>query len=247
MRKILFIIAAIFGIVFAGCSGVKNLRKPDLALPLGYSEGIDKDSACVADMKWWEFYTDSTLRKIMNRALENNRDLLKAAARIEEMRELYGVDKANMFPEIGLNVYANDETNDYGGKGLKHDREIGVKLPVSYEVNLLGALSWARKEGKTDYLATVEDYRAMQVTLIAETAEVYFRLIALDNELSIVRRTVETREESLRMAKIRFEGGLTSETVYRQAMVEYSSAAALIPLSGAAANGGTQCPDSSDG
>lgn len=145
------------------------------------------------------------------------------------MRELYGVDKANMFPEIGLNVYANDETNDYGGKGLKHDREIGVKLPVSYEVNLLGALSWARKEGKTDYLATVEDYRAMQVTLIAETAEVYFRLIALDNELSIVRRTVETREESLRMAKIRFEGGLTSETVYRQAMVEYSSAAALIP------------------
>lgn len=75
----------------------------------------------------------------------------------------------------------------------------------------------------------MDDYHAMRMTLVAETASAYFRLMALKNELSIVRQTLETREESLNQARIRFEGGLTSETVYQQAKVEYASTAALVP------------------
>lgn len=69
----------------------------------------------------------------------------------------------------------------------------------------------------------------MRMTLVAEVATAYFRLLSLENELAIVRQTLNTREEALKLAKLRFEGGLTSETVYQQAMVEYSSTASLIP------------------
>ena len=69
----------------------------------------------------------------------------------------------------------------------------------------------------------------MSMTIIADVAMAYYRLIALDNELSIVRRTMATRKQSLEQAKIRFDGGLTSETVYQQAKVEYSTAASPRP------------------
>lgn len=224
------LIALIGGaIIFTSCSGVKNLRPAATDVPDRFSSFSEPDSACLADIAWWEFYGDSTLCRFINRTLENNRDLLTAAARIEEMRSLYGVDKANMLPTIEGRIYAQDETNDYSGTGITHDREIGIKVPISWEINLLGSLSWAKKRGEANYLASAEDYRAMQVSLIAQTAEAYVRLVALENELAIVERTVESRKESLRMAKLRFEGGLTSETVYQQAMVEYSTAAALIP------------------
>lgn len=69
----------------------------------------------------------------------------------------------------------------------------------------------------------------MRMTLVAEVATAYFELIALDNELAIVRRTLETRREDLNQARLRFEGGMTAETVYQQAQVEYATTAALIP------------------
>ncbi len=69
----------------------------------------------------------------------------------------------------------------------------------------------------------------MRMTLVAEVATAYFQLMALDNELTIVRRTLRTRSEGVQQAQLRFEGGCTSETVFQQAKVEYASTAALIP------------------
>ena len=213
----------------SACSGVRLLTKPQDNVPDKFTHNLDNDSACMAELDWWKFYSDSTLCGFISHTLEHNRDLLSAASRIQQAKELYGVDKANLFPQINGSVYANDETNDYSGTGIKHDREMGVKFPITWEMNLLGSAIWASKRGKSGFLASIEDYRAMQVLLIAETAKAYYRLVALENELAIIRRTVETRKESLRMAKIRFEGGLTSETVYQQAMVEYATAASLVP------------------
>ena len=104
-----------------------------------------------------------------------------------------------------------------------------MKATLSWEADLWGNLRWAKRKGAAEYLASVEAARAMQMTLVAEVATAYFELVALDHELGVVRRTVETREESVRQAKLRFEGGLTSETAYQQAKVELASASALIP------------------
>ena len=229
MNRICIILAIVASVAAAGCSGVRNLSVPATTVPLSYNDAPANDTLCFADEEWWEFYTDPVLRDFIHKTLANNKDLLTAAARIEEMRQLLGVDKANLLPTINGNIYANDETNDYSGAGLTHDREIGVKMPISWEMNLMGSLLWARRKGEANYIASTFDYRAMQVSLIAATAEAYFRLIALQNELSIVRQTEESRRESLRMAKIRFEGGLTSETIYQQALVQYSSTASLVP------------------
>lgn len=215
----------------SSCSGTRGLSRPDLDMPDTFTEGAGTpvDSLSIADLKWWEFYADSTLASIMRTALENNRDLLKAAAKVEQMRALYGVSKASMLPTVGLDVAYSHETNRYGGGHTTRDPEHDLKLPVTWEVNLWGAMFQARNAGEARFLASVEDYRAMRMTLIAEVATTYFKLLSLESELNIVRQTLQTREEALEQARLRFEGGMTSETVYQQAVVEYSSTASLIP------------------
>ena len=79
------------------------------------------------------------------------------------------------------------------------------------------------------FVQAVENRRALQMTLVAQVAQAYFELVALDNELAIVKQTLSAREESVRLARLRFNGGLTSEAVYQQAQVELARTATLVP------------------
>ncbi len=218
----------LLSILTGACSGVKNLNKPSLDLPAETVKGYT-DSLSFSDLKWWEYYTDPTLRNLISLALENNRDMLKAAAKVEELRQLYGVEKLNYMPVVSGIVGGTRETNDYSGEAFKGDTELSVKGTVSWEADLWGALSYAKKKSGAQFLATVENMRSMQMTIVAEVATAYFRLVALENELNIVRMTLSTRREALEKAKLRFEGGFTSETVYQQAKVEYATTAAIVP------------------
>lgn len=212
------------------CSGTRNLSEANIGdMPQTYVEGAAVDSLSLADLKWWQFYSDSTLVSLMRKALENNRDLLKCASRVEEMRRLYGVQQLNLLPTVGAQIAYSHETNDYNGAGVKKDPEYDLKLPITWEINLWGSLNHARKGAQAGFMASVEDYRAMRMTLISEVATTYFKLLSLENELTIVRQTLETRKESLEQARIRFEGGLTPETTYQQAKVEYATTASLVP------------------
>ncbi|MDE6741937.1 MAG: TolC family protein [Muribaculaceae bacterium] len=216
-------------LLLSACSGVKGLREPNVHHFDDFSKIDYVDSLCLADLEWWKFYSDSTLCSLLERVVNNNRDLLKSEARIEQLRQLYGISKSNLLPEIGFNVSTEYETVDHGGNGATTSPTYGVKFPISWEINLWGSQLWARREAEAEYRATEEDYRALKMELIAETAEAYYDMMALENELSIVRRTMDTREESVRIAKLRYEAGLTSEMLYQQTLVEYSSAAAIVP------------------
>ncbi len=224
--RILYIFALVLGL--CSCSGTRNLTKPQIDLPTTIA-GDSIGSFTAADVAWVDFFNDPALKAIITEILEHNRDFLAAGARVEELRNLYGVAKLGYAPTIDGNLYGNYETNDYKGKAHVNDPEYGLKATLNWEIDLWGGLSQARKEGAANFRASVEQQRAMQITLIAEAATAYFRLVALDNELEIARRTLFTRQENLNKAKLRFEGGLTSETVYRQAEVEYATTASLIP------------------
>ena len=221
------ILAAAAGL--GSCSAVRHCKAPEVDFPAAIAGGAAADSLAIADMEWWQFYGDSTLCNIIRHTLANNKDMLAAAARVERMRQLYRIGKADRLPSVSGTAYADHETNDYAGEEPSRDPEFGAKATVSWELDLWGNLRWAKRKGGAEYLASVEDRRAMQMTLVAEVAAAYFRLMALDNELSIVRRTLITRSEGAYQAQLRFEGGLTSETVFQQAKVEYASTAALIP------------------
>ena len=222
-----FFIIILFGL--GACSGVRNLTQPELQLPFYAAEDAPYDSLTIADLGWWEFYGDEYLKEIINRVLQENKNLLIAAQRVEQAQYLYNVDKAALLPELSFRLPWNHETNHYYKELDLIDPEIGVKATISWEVDLFGSLRWNKKKAEAQLRASLDDERAMRMVLVAETATAYFRLVALDNELAIVKSTMATREEGVRLAKLRFNGGLTSETVYQQAQVQYATAAAMIP------------------
>lgn len=228
LHKIFIGFAVLASLSVASCSGTRGCARPELDLPDTFI-GAPLDSRTIADMEWWKFYSDSALVNIISETLEHNRDILAAATRVEQMRALYGVGKLNMTPTVGAFALVDNETNDYHGEKSTSDPEFSLKATVSWEVDLWGGLRNARKGAGAQYVASVADERAMRMTLIAEVASAYYRLIALDRELAITRRTLETRRVNLDKARLRFEGGLTPETVYQQAQVEYAATAALIP------------------
>lgn len=207
---------------------MKDVPKPQIDMPEQLARGY-ADSLSVADMAWYEFYTDSTLCRIIRRTLQNNRDLQIAASRVEQLRQLYGVQKLNYLPDISAKVGATRETNDYHNESFSRDDEVSLKGSLNWEVDLWGGLSASRRQSGAEYMASVYDRRAMEMTLISEAAVAYFNLVALNNELAIVQRTLHTREQALEKSRLRFEGGLTSELVYQQAKVEVATTAALIP------------------
>ena len=78
-------------------------------------------------------------------------------------------------------------------------------------------------------MQSVEAQKALRLTIISQVAQNYFELKALDRELEIVKQTLEARKEGVRFAKLRFEGGLTSEITYKQSIVELARTETLIP------------------
>lgn len=211
----------------SSCKVGKSYVRPALQLPDSLAQ--QQDSTSIADEQWQLVYTDSTLRQLIDRALEYNKDMLIAAARVQEMAARKRISVANLLPQLTGKVEAEREMDNYGG----HNRDVGnayeAKALLSWELDLWGNLRWKKAAAMAEYLQSVEAQRALRTTIVAEVAQAYYELVALDTELEIVRQTQKAREEGVRLARIRFEGGLTSETSYQQAQVELARTATLVP------------------
>lgn len=226
----IFITIALLSLLVASCKLGKRYTRPDLELPdLIDSTSTAADTISIADLPWNYVYADTMLQALIKKTLENNKDLLIAAARVKELAALKRIDVANLFPDVALRVYAEKEQDNYGGNNADDNNQFDLKARITWELDLWGNLRWAKDRSMAQFMSSVENQRALQMSLVANVAQSYFELVALDNELRIVSQTVDARREGLELARLRYEGGLTSEMTYRQAQVELASAEALIP------------------
>lgn len=223
-------LSALLLLSMGSCKLGQKYSRPDVYIPQKYQTENKVDTFSIGDMKWWEVYTDTILQDLIRITLQNNKELKIAEAKVKEMAARKRVNTANLFPQVNGNVYTQKEALNYGGDSYKNDPEFGIKAALSWEVDLWGNLRWANDQAKAQVLESLDNQRAVTMSLIARVAQDYYELVALDNELSIVRQTLKAREEGVRLAKLRFEGGLTAETSYQQAQMEYARTATHIPV-----------------
>ena len=223
---------SIFSIMAAaalsGCQLGKHYTRPQLELPETL-DSLSVDSSSIGDYPWEQLYTDTTLQGLIRKTLTYNKDMLIAAARIKEMAAMKRIDYANLFPQVGVKVYAEKEAENYGGDHYKQSNEFDLKGTATWELDLWGKLRWAKDKSIADFVGSLENQSALKMSLIAQVAQSYFELVALDNELSIVKKTVDARQESLHLVRLRYEGGLIPEIPFRQAQVELARTATLVP------------------
>lgn len=226
MKNIIYIIIGI--VLISGCA-TSRCVEPEVSCPEKFVVNMTEDSLCIADLSWMEVIGDTLLTDLIASALNNNKDVLIAGARIKEYERLFRSGRTALFPSIAFESYFDRETNDKSGSNYVEDVEVAAKLSVSWELDLFGRLRWSSREALAEYMQTVEARRSVQITLIADVATAYFELLALDREMQIVRSTIAIRNENVKQAKLRFDGGLISEIPYQQAQVELAKAAAILP------------------
>ncbi len=217
-----------FIVAFSSCKIGQKYREPEMNIPQSFdTQGMTDGNAMIVG--WSSIYQDTILQNLISRALDHNKDMLIAAARIKEMAANKRITFAGMFPEIGGEVAGQKEYLNYGGNSDKYSPELRANMNISWELDIWGKLRWANEAGIAAYMQTVEAQRAMQLTIVAQVAQAYFELKATDRELEIVKQTLDARREGVRFAKLRYEGGLTSEIPYRQSLVELARTETKIP------------------
>jgi multidrug efflux system outer membrane protein len=233
-----FIISAIAASLMTGCTVGPNYRRPKVTTPPAFrgSEAAPTDAASLADAKWFEVFKDEQLQSLIRTALQQNYDVREAAARVEAARAALGVTRADQFPTVAVAANVTTERISRGGsfplpQGFKQERTFGTISGnlLSYEVDVWGRVRRATEAARADLLATEETRKVVMMTLVSGLSTAYFNLLELDEELVIAKRTLATREDSLRLIRARQSRGLATLLEVRQAEQLVQVAAEVIP------------------
>lgn len=209
-----------------GCSFIPTLDKPELPVSGQYPIATAETATPAADIPWQEFYTDPRLQQIIGMTLENNRDLRMAVLNIEQARAQYDIQRSQLYPEVGVNAMGQRGRSQLTGQyGNTYSVGLGI---ASWEIDFWGRVRSLKEQALAQYLATEEGRKAAQISLIAAVANTWMGLQADEELLEISRRTLQTREESIKLAKLRFDAGAASELDFRQAQTLTEAARATL-------------------
>ncbi len=222
-------VAILSASLLGSCSTSRLCTKPDLGNIPDSLYGFQTDSS-MGDAGWREIYAEPELQKLIENALVYNKDLQIAVERLNEAQYRYRIQKTSQFPSVSVKGYGQNDHSNYGGTDPEpEDPEFGIKASFQWEVDFWGRLKWASREKMSGYLETVENQKAVKMSIVASVATCYYELVGLDRQLEIVKNTLITRQKSVQQSRLRADGGLTSEIPYQQALVELASAQARIP------------------
>lgn len=209
----------------AGCSLIPNYERPEAPLPQAWPGGVVAPASPnatataattatpAADVPWQAFFTDPRLQQLIGTALANNRDLRVAMLNVEQVRAQYQIRRADQFPT--LNVAATGSRVPNASNGTTSIYNVGLAV-TAFELDFFGRIASLKEAALGQYLASEESRKTAQISLISTVATTWLNLLADEALLDLTRQTVATRDESLRLTKLRFDNGASSELDFRQ-------------------------------
>jgi multidrug efflux system outer membrane protein len=224
----------------AGCALGPNYQRPVVPTPPTWREIPVAEAQSLANTAWWELFDDPQLQELVRIALVENKDLKIAVERIEEARARYGFTKADFWPKLDANASAGRLRFNAGSlihtpEGDQATLSEGTETPfyavsadVSWEIDFFGHIRRGSEAQKALFLGTQEARRSAVLSLVADVARAYFELRDYDRRLEIARSTIASRREYVRLAKDRFEGGITPELDFRQAEAELARVESVV-------------------
>jgi len=161
------------------------------------------DAPSMANLPWWELLKDEQLQNLVHIALAENKDLQKAAATVEEFQARAWVAKSDFLP----NMTASGNAPAFGRKtvflvpGFPNPFNYYLQGNLSWEIDLWGRIRRANEAARADLFAREENRRAVVLELVSAVAEAYFNVLQFDTQLGIAKRTLQSWEESVRIAQ----------------------------------------------
>ncbi len=181
----------------------------------------------LGDVAWLEVLRDSTLLRLVRTALQQNRDLQGAVARIRESRALVGVARAPLFPSLTADAAVSTGRSAFGGVPVTSDA-FSVTGSVAWELDFWGRIRRGVEAARADVGAQEAAQQAVALTLVSDVSSGYLQLLELDQERAVAESTLVSRRATLALAENRLEQGLTSELDVRQFEAQVSAPAATL-------------------
>ncbi len=229
---------AVFGMLmtlFTGCMTMgPDYKRPEIETPANW-RFEDQEARDLANAAWWKLFDDPVLDAMIEEALDENKELLVATARVEEFFGRYFSTRGEQFPLIDAGGQASRQSvSEEGPTPISPNADTTFDyyeafLSGSWEIDFWGRYRRATEAARAELFATVEARRAIALTLVSAVAASYVELLALDKQLEITRQTAETRHQTMEMFQLRLDRGIISEVDASQAVAEYYDALARIP------------------
>ncbi len=223
---------ACLSLVYGACGIPKLADKTEQKnVPSIYSGDTGADTANTAKLGWKSFFTDPYLAALIDTALVRNQELNITLQEIETSRNEIRARKGEYLPFVGLKAGAGlEKVGRYTSQGagdasteITPGREVPEALPdymialqASWEIDIWKKLRNAKKAAVSRYLATVEGRNFLLTNLIAEVANSYYELLALDNQLAIVKQNIDIQNNALRIVKLQKEATRVTELAVRR-------------------------------
>ena len=217
----LYGLIAIFSI--AGCSSMASVyQRPDA--PVAAQWPTQADAGVVATPAlpdWQNYFTDVTLRQLIDIALINNRDLRIATLNIEQARAQLGLRRADLFPALNLTVGGTRTPTSTGSISTTYTGGLTI---TAFELDLFGRVASLKEQALAQYLATREAAQAAQISLVATVAQGWLALLTDEDMLRAATQTLATREASLKLVELKVRHGASSDLEWRLAQTLTESA-----------------------
>ena len=217
----------------AGCAVGPGYRRPPVNAPSAFRFERVVSTNSFADLPWWQVFHDETLQGLIRTALTNNYDVRIAVTRVEQARAIARETRSQFFPQVnyaaiagkGKNVGAASTPSPTGITG----GVLAADLNASWEIDLWGRIRRLNESARAQLFASEEARRDVMTSVIAQVAQEYFQLLALENELEIAKKTTNSFGQSLKIFSQRLQGGVASKLETSSAEALMHSAAATIP------------------
>jgi multidrug efflux system outer membrane protein len=223
-----------------GCVVGPRYKRPSVEVPGSY-RGLAPEPATppqsttsqvlpLGQQEWWDIFQDEQLRTLIRTALKQNYDLRIAASRVLEAQAQLGITRADQFPTLSGGGAIADVRSSQSKLVPEFETSTGqVNASAAWDLDFWGKFRRATEAARANLLATEWARQEVVSTLVANVASAYFQLRALDLQLEISKRTLDSRKESLRLTQLLSNGGSTSLLDVRQAEQLVFAASSEIP------------------
>jgi outer membrane protein, multidrug efflux system len=223
MRKIISV--AILPLLCAGCTVGPKYVRPVTHPPANFYTEQQATTNSVADLAWWDLFKDPALQGLIREALKNNYDLQLAVARVEQERALLGVSRSQYYPQVGYGASISGQQSPT----IPNHTYYSYNFSTFWEFDLFGRIRKLNEAQRAAYFSSEEARRDVRLLVTSDVAQGYFRLRALDEQVEIARRAVQSFQVTLDLFQRKFEGGAASGLEVARAQGALSNIAAEIP------------------
>ena len=224
------LVLAVFSLFLLACAMGPNYSRPDIPTSDSFRMAEEpKDLPSLANMPWWELYQDEELQRLIRIALEENKDLKRAVASIDEFQARLFTARMDFAPQ--LSATGNFPVARQGGfavPGFPNPFNHYGQGSLAWELDIWGRIRRANEAGLADLLAREENRRAVTLQIVGGVAQAYFDLRQFDMQLEIAKRTLLAWEESVRIGQARLRQGMINKLDVDQFEAERENAAARI-------------------